>query len=307
MYEEVIGKSINELTILDIFKEFNESANRNYIIADCKCSCGNLTRGRLHTILANKKKSCGICLKLKHLNHYRGAAKKYTSIESAARCVWNNFYKKGSNLTFDNFYKISQLNCYYCGVVPQNRSVSRTKERVVFVYSGLDRINNSLPHNYGNVVACCYRCNWMKSDRDASIFIQWARKIKNNQGKPKLLQSVEDYNSLHRAKKSSVFSIWRNKYNEKDISKERFFNLSQQNCYYCGITPQNRYNKFGRKGSIEFRNNGNFVYNGLDRTNSDLPHTVDNVVPCCKYCNRAKLRLSVEDFYQHIDKVVGAK
>jgi hypothetical protein len=53
--------------------------------------------------------------------------------------------------------------------------------------------------------------------------------------------------------------------------------------------------------------NGWFIYNGLDRIDSSLRHNKDNVVPCCSVCNTAKLDLTVEEFYNWIDRVVERK
>lgn len=48
------------------------------------------------------------------------------------------------------------------------------------------------------------------------------------------------------------------------------------------------------------KNNGNFIYNGLDRINSMLLHNLNNIVPCCKLCNYLKRSLSLEKFSQLI-------
>jgi hypothetical protein len=66
-----------------------------------------------------------------------------------------------------------------------------------------------------------------------------------------------------------------NKTSKKDkqllITKEEVDSLTRQPCRYCG-----RYS------------NENFKRNGLDRIDSSKPYTLDNVVPCCTFCNQAK-------------------
>lgn len=43
--------------------------------------------------------------------------------------------------------------------------------------------------------------------------------------------------------------------------------------------------------------------NGLDRIDSNKEYTLDNVVPCCKWCNYAKNSMTVEEFKNHINKI----
>lgn len=66
------------------------------------------------------------------------------------------------------------------------------------------------------------------------------------------------------------------------ISKEEFYYLTSQPCYYCG-TLEN--------------------YKGLDRIDSTKHYTIDNLVPCCTICNRMKLNYTQQDFLNHIQKI----
>lgn len=47
----------------------------------------------------------------------------------------------------------------------------------------------------------------------------------------------------------------------------------------------------------------NEIYNGLDRVDSKLPHNINNVVPCCIHCNKAKLDRTQDEFYAWVEKV----
>lgn len=51
-------------------------------------------------------------------------------------------------------------------------------------------------------------------------------------------------------------------------------------CYWCGEPPSNRRHRS--------RNNGAFVYNGIDRVENDKPYTPENSVSCCFTCNSMK-------------------
>jgi hypothetical protein len=93
---------------------------------------------------------------------------------------------------------------------------------------------------------------------------------------------------------ASARVMWKKRYSE--IEFEDFYEMSQENCYYCGERPLNIYNSATSRSSEEMKVNGNFVYNGLDRIDSNKPHSKKNCVSCCKFCNYAKRERSVEEF-----------
>lgn len=92
---------------------------------------------------------------------------------------------------------------------------------------------------------------------------------------------------------------------------DKFLELSQLPCHYCGDPPSNRFNKYLTKDgkltnlevSEEWAQQAYFDYNGLDHVDSSLPHNEDNVVPCCIDCNRAKHNMSLKKFLKWIEKV----
>jgi hypothetical protein len=108
---------------------------------------------------------------------------------------------------------------------------------------------------------------------------------------------------------ASARRVWkRYLYSDKDmtITFEEFLVVSQQNCFYCGIEPSNKYNYFARdssNSSINARQNGLFIYNGMDRIDSDKAHTFENVVSSCYICNRSKSDRLTETFYQWISQL----
>jgi hypothetical protein len=89
---------------------------------------------------------------------------------------------------------------------------------------------------------------------------------------------------------------------EWNLTDEQVRSLITQSCYYCGKKPM-------QTNGIGSRLNGVFFYNGLDRVNNSLGYTIDNVVPCCKFCNRAKDVMTIDEFktwiynvYEHFYK-----
>lgn len=60
-------------------------------------------------------------------------------------------------------------------------------------------------------------------------------------------------------------------------------NIFSKPCHYCGETDWKEL--------------------GCDRINNDLPHTPDNVIPCCKKCNKNKGTMSYDEYI----KMLGEK
>lgn len=81
-----------------------------------------------------------------------------------------------------------------------------------------------------------------------------------------------------------------------DLTPEQFFLLTKQNCFYCGIEPQ-------QKERSNPKTYGHYIYNGIDRVDSQKDYTIDNVVPCCKHCNFAKKNMSKLEFYSWIKRI----
>lgn len=82
---------------------------------------------------------------------------------------------------------------------------------------------------------------------------------------------------------------------EFELSFENFSHLTSNNCYYCGIKPE--------KLSSFKDSNGQCIYNGIDRVDNSRGYTLDNCVPCCETCNRAKRILSEKEFLIWINRL----
>lgn len=79
------------------------------------------------------------------------------------------------------------------------------------------------------------------------------------------------------------------------LTKEQVRILTKQNCHYCGAIPNNRFFHTG--------NNGDYIYNGLDRIENTKGYTIDNVVPCCIQCNRSKTDMTIKEFESWVQRV----
>ncbi len=95
---------------------------------------------------------------------------------------------------------------------------------------------------------------------------------------------IKNYKNGARAKKAA----W-------GLTDEEFFHIISNNCHYCGQPPSNCTNRP--------ENNGDFIYNGIDRLKNDVGYVPGNVVPSCWKCNWMKRHLSQEDFLNHIEQI----
>lgn len=94
----------------------------------------------------------------------------------------------------------------------------------------------------------------------------------------------------------SNYKGWARKRNLKwDLTEEQFKELTQKDCHYCGAKPSNLVKNVCY--------NGDYIYNGLDRMDNNKGYTIDNVISCCRFCNYAKNKHTLEGFKDWIKRV----
>ena len=81
---------------------------------------------------------------------------------------------------------------------------------------------------------------------------------------------------------------------EWDLSFEFWVSLIGDRCYYCGSRPRNKF-KYGKR---------ELVYSGVDRIDSGMGYTAENVVPCCRYCNSLKSSQKPETWFDFLRGVI---
>lgn len=86
-----------------------------------------------------------------------------------------------------------------------------------------------------------------------------------------------------------------------NLTKEEFGELIFQNCHYCDSPPSNIFSVKSKNRIQTFEKETK--YNGVDRVNNNKGYHKNNCVPCCKTCNTMKMKLSKEEFLEHISKI----
>ena len=71
--------------------------------------------------------------------------------------------------------------------------------------------------------------------------------------------------------------------------------LITENCHYCGGEPNKIYDQ-------THKFNGTLLTNGVDRKNNNDGYTIENCVPCCETCNKAKLTMGYDEFINWVKK-----
>ena len=107
---------------------------------------------------------------------------------------------------------------------------------------------------------------------------------------------------LNEASFKSLFRGYRTRAKRKgipfELTDKQFKKLNKQNCYYCGIFPQQTNNVNG---------NGAYIYNGIDRVDNSKGYILENCVPCCGRCNKAKSTMTQQEFYKLIESIYKNK
>ncbi len=74
-----------------------------------------------------------------------------------------------------------------------------------------------------------------------------------------------------------------------NLTEDQFRKITSSNCYYCNCKP-------AMIQQARESRNGDYIHNGIDRVDSSKSYTLDNCVPCCGFCNTAKLDYTMEEF-----------
>jgi hypothetical protein len=82
-----------------------------------------------------------------------------------------------------------------------------------------------------------------------------------------------------------------------ELTDDEFLTLIFSKCFYCGNPPSNRSQRQFKLGL------GVCICNGIDRQDNLKGYVMNNVVPCCKICNRMKGAMRLEEFINHIGRL----
>ncbi len=82
---------------------------------------------------------------------------------------------------------------------------------------------------------------------------------------------------------------------EWNLSLDQVSDLFAGDCFYCGSSAS--------LGNRKAAPSSEFIYNGIDRLDSDKGYCPDNCVSCCARCNYIKGDMNVKEFLKFIKEV----
>lgn len=284
----------------------------------CKCDCGKITKGILtHRLVANKVLSCGCARKLSSKENIKKTFdinRKYTPRIASARRRWRGYYD-GMEFTinFEDWLELTQKNCHYCGSEPKNVSNAFLGKKDAaadsikngdYIHNGIDRVDVSGKHSTDNVVPCCIICNRVKTNRSVNDFLDHIKRLKTK-FEFKKIETIKLPEGYILTSIKDAYRQYKRNYGVMELTLEEFYSYSQLPCFYCDVEKSNCINTYlhDKKASKQAKAGAKFEYNGIDRIDSSKGHTADNVVPCCKYCNFGKGKLSFEEFVDWIERI----
>lgn len=146
----------------------------------CRCECGNETVVGSSNLTTGQTISCG-CRRGKvrgeQLRLEYGLASKRRLFKDYKDSAMRREYC--FELTFDQFIEITSSNCMYCGRSPSNDGRRYKRQYGIYIYNGVDRIDNTKGYLVVNCVPCCTICNRSKGAMNYDDFINWIKDIYN--------------------------------------------------------------------------------------------------------------------------------
>lgn len=140
----------------------------------CQCDCGALKTINAAHLRAGRVVSCGC---------QRRIGNKMVGAMAAFRTVYRQ-YRDGANrrnlvfeLTEWEALWLTQSLCTYCGAPPSRYSRASSDKKVPYVYTGIDRVDNSRGYALDNCTPCCWDCNVAKRTLSESEFADWVNKV----------------------------------------------------------------------------------------------------------------------------------
>lgn len=166
---DLTGQKFNRLTVLG-YSHMDKWKKTQWF---CQCECGGQSIVGTSALKGGNTRSCG-CLWREMMVLEEG--------ESAFNDLYASYkhVAKKRNLIFllsrDQFRKLTQQDCYYCGDAPSNK---KTAHKSIFTYNGIDRVDNDRGYEPDNCVPSCILCNRAKSILSQAEFFQLITKIAN--------------------------------------------------------------------------------------------------------------------------------
>ena len=318
MNNNYIGKKITRLTIIS-----DDPNKKGYYICDCDCG----TKGKSISAYQVRKgivKSCG-CYN-SEVGHNRAinlAGKKFGNFLVIERdnTKQNKVYWKckclcGSIISVESYRLRNGLisNCG-CKKVEEKNKIIGMKIGLLTIVGYSDKTTKKGEHyiicdcdcgTKGKLVLknALFNKNPERRTISCGCYVRNGLHVKERTKEDRIMHIQEYlYGKLKIRNKKLGFD------NHEIISFDNFISIINEPCYYCGLietdTSMDTKSKRIVNNDIIYKPVTGTIYkhNGIDRIDSNKGYVVDNVIPCCKYCNIAKSDMTQKEFYDWIESV----
>jgi len=159
----LINEEGNTYGDLEVIRRSENNDHRNGAVWICRCSCGETASVRGTNLRSGQRTRCGNPSNHADPNAPFRELYRQRKLEAEDRGYdWN--------LSKSEFKRMTSSNCYYCGREPSSKSKSSNH---IYLYNGIDRVDNNKGYIESNCVPCCYECNKVKG----SVTLSIARKM----------------------------------------------------------------------------------------------------------------------------------
>lgn len=182
---DLVGKRFGRLLVLRESEKRTKAGNIMWVV---ECACGTIKEITGSCLLKGTSKSCG-CL-ARELSAERNRRLYRLDPEEhgtwAQRSVLRTYKGSASKrkikfeLTLEKFLELCTSSCFYCGREPSFVQSAKYGWGEDFIYNGIDRVDNNIGYNDGNVVSCCRDCNIAKRNKTLKEFVRWVGNIYEN-------------------------------------------------------------------------------------------------------------------------------
>jgi len=301
--KDLIGQKFNKLTVVKrVEKPKNQKSGAFWL---CVCDCGNEKILKTSDLKSGRVKSCGCLLKegnkgnsVLKLNGQKFGRLLVLSFAYMNRkhSYWNCLCDCGKNAVVIGS-NLKNGTTQSCGCL----RIEKLREACFVDLTGIkfNRLLVLRQIKYENKKKTYWECicdcgnkiivqhGSLRSGNTQSCGCLSFDKLNINK-----INKDRDYVLINRIIKNYKQRA-KNKNIEFNLSREYFTELVRGNCYYCGEIASNIL--INKTGEI-------FNYNGIDRIDSNKGYIENNVVSCCKICNKSKNNMPQNLFIEWLKK-----
>ncbi len=173
LVKDISGERFGRLTVVRRSGS-SDSGNATW---ECRCDCGEIVERIGTNLRSGGTQSCG-CWQREVI----GQMNRLPEGEASFNVLYRQYQQSAEDrdlsweLSCDQFRRLISLPCQYCGLAPAQSRKSYNGNGV-YIYNGVDRVDNHHGYCVENCVPCCMRCNYSKSDLSMEEWADWIRRL----------------------------------------------------------------------------------------------------------------------------------